>query len=36
MLADVLGGGEASRLYQRLVKTERLAADVGASDGGLW
>jgi len=33
VLADVLGGGEASRLYQRLVKTERLAADVGGAMG---
>ncbi|HEY2428510.1 MAG TPA: insulinase family protein, partial [Acidimicrobiales bacterium] len=33
VLADVLAGGEASRLYQRLVKTDRLAADVGGSMG---
>ena len=33
VLADVLAGGEASRLYQRLVKAERLAADLGGSMG---
>jgi predicted Zn-dependent peptidase len=33
VLAEVLAGGEASRLYQRLVKEERLAADVGAGVG---
>ena len=33
ILADVLAGGEASRLYQRLIKTDRLAADVGGSMG---
>jgi len=33
VLSEVLGGGEASRLYQRLVKEDRLAADVGAGIG---
>ncbi len=33
VLSEVLAGGEASRLYQRLVKEERLAADVGAAVG---
>ncbi|HVM64399.1 MAG TPA: pitrilysin family protein [Acidimicrobiales bacterium] len=33
VLAEVLAGGEASRLYQRLVKEDRLAADVGAAVG---
>jgi len=33
VLADVLAGGEASRLYQRLVKDERVAADVGGTVG---
>jgi zinc protease len=33
VLAEVLAGGEASRLYQRLVKQDRLAADVGGSMG---
>ena len=31
VLAQVLGGGEASRLYQRLVKRDRLATHVHAS-----
>ena len=33
VLTDVLGGGEASRLYQRLVKSDRTAADVGGMIG---
>ena len=33
VLADVLAGGEASRLYQRLVKDERVAAEVGGAVG---
>jgi zinc protease len=33
VLSEVLAGGEASRLYQRLVKEDRLAADVGAAVG---
>jgi predicted Zn-dependent peptidase len=33
VLSEVMAGGEASRLYQRLVKVERLAADVGAAVG---
>jgi zinc protease len=33
VLADVLAGGDASRLYQRLIKRDRLAADVGGSMG---
>ena len=33
VLAEVLAGGEASRLYQRLVKTDRVAADLGGTIG---
>jgi zinc protease len=33
VLGDVLAGGEASRLFQRLVKTDRLAADVAGTMG---
>jgi len=33
VLSEVLAGGEASRLYQRLVKEDRVAADVGAAIG---
>ncbi len=33
VLSEVLAGGEASRLYQRLVKEDRIAADVGAAVG---
>ncbi len=33
VLSEVLAGGEASRLYQRLVKEDRLVADVGAAVG---
>lgn len=33
VLAELLTGGDASRLYQRLVKADRLAAEVGGSMG---
>jgi len=33
VLNEVLAGGEASRLYQRLVKRERVAAEVGGNIG---
>ncbi len=33
VLSEVLAGGEASRLYQRLVKEDRVAADIGAAIG---
>jgi zinc protease len=33
VLSEVLAGGEASRLYQRLVKQDRMAADLGAAVG---
>ena len=34
LLAEILAGGESSRLYQRLVKKEAIAAYVGASQEG--
>jgi len=33
LLADILGSGRSCRLYERLVKKDRLAADVGAFSG---